>query len=148
KEEALLAMIDDWTRERTREIDGAASEASPRARLDAVLDALLGRREGGRQESQLQLELWALAQRNRNVARRLARAQRDRRDLLISAADLAQKAGALPASVDVEALAGAILALHDGLVVQGSLGRNGAARKQLEAVLELFIDRDALEATG
>lgn len=144
KEEALLALIDDWTRERSRALRQAA-EAPAQRRLDAVLDALFN---GSRQEQQLQIELWSLAQRNRNVARRLAKAQREWQKLLAAAARNARSSGLLPTGTDTDALAGAILALHDGLVVQGSLGRNGSARKQVDAVLALFAGENRLRAAG
>lgn len=145
KEEALLALIDDWAQDRSRALTEAAQRGrSPRARLSSLLGALLN---GGhtRSEKRLLLEFWAQAERNPRVARRLSGAQREWRRLLLPAIERAQQAGDLAASADGDALSDTIIALHDGLVVHGS-ARSG--RKQAEAALGLVLGRTALRATG
>jgi len=142
KEEALLALVDEWVESRTRRLQKAAGAAS----VVALVSDLLSSSTNGRSEPRLLLEFWAQGERSANVARRLAAAHVTWRNLVARAVGGAQEAGDLPADVMPEALAGMLLAVHDGLVVRRCLGAR--AREEASAVLALLGRQGRLRATG
>jgi AcrR family transcriptional regulator len=142
KEEVLLALVDGWAERRTRRLQRVA-ETAPVA---ALLEAFLASEGNDRTEPRLLLEFWTQAGRNAGVARRLSSAQAAWRDLLARAIERAQQAGDAPAGVSAEALAGALLALYDGLVVTRCLG--AARDDDAHAALALLAGQTPLRATG
>ena len=151
KEDALLALLDDWTRDRTRRLEQAADgDRPPEAALNALLETLLSLEATDRWEQRLLLEFWSQGERNPKVGRRLARAHRFWRRLLARAIGAAQEAGALPATVAADELAEVALALHDGLVVRRCLGAatGASARGRASAALALLAGSRTLRLTG
>ena len=133
KEETLLALLDDWARERTRQLREA-----PR---DDLLDTLLVPETGGGWGPRLLIEFWEQAGRNKRVQGKMAAVERSWRRLL------QERLAANGQGAQAAQLA---LALHHGLVVQGCLGQVSRARaKECATAIESLIARPkALRRAG
>jgi hypothetical protein len=114
--------------------------------LADLLDALLDPEADGR----LLLEFWEQAERNPDVRRRLAGAYGDWRRTL--AAQLYRARDGEPGVWQrmPEAVADALLALHDGLVLQTALGltTQASASERAKAVLTLLAGPRPLRAAS
>lgn len=151
KEDILLALVDDWTRDRSqRLVEAADGSRSPEAVLIDMLEALFSPQASEGREQRLLLEFWSQGERNPTVGRRLARAQRSWRRLLVQAFSRAQEAGAFASDVAPEEAAAVALALHHGLVVQACLrvSTGASARGRASAALALLAGRGALRRAG
>jgi AcrR family transcriptional regulator len=123
KEEALVALLDDWATERTARLREAPREA--------LLETLLVQETGGGWGPRLLVEFWEQAGRNKRVQHKMAAVERSWRKLLQERFG-SNGSGALAAQL--------ALALHHGLVVQGCLGQVSRARaKECAAALESLI---------
>ena len=148
KEEVLLAVVDDWVRDRSQRLAKVAN--SKRAAGTALIDtieALLIPDDDAGWEPRFLLEIWSQGQHNREVGRRLAEAQRRWRELLVQAFRRAQEAGALPAGVTPESAAAVALALHGGLVIAAPLP-DALTGESLSAALALLAAPTALRRSG
>lgn len=114
KEEALLAVLDEWVRQRTARFERALAPVPSPTASNSPGKALLPT-EGRHREGRLLLELWCQAERRPQARRRLAQAYRSWHKLLARALPRDQ-------SVVPERAAWAVLALHDGLLAQDALG--------------------------
>ena len=148
KEDVLLAVVDDWIRDCSQRLTKVANGtgAAGTALID-MLEALLVPDDGTGWEPGLLLEIWSQGQRNREVGRRLAEAQRRWRELLIQTFRRAQEAGGLPADVTPESAAAVALALHGGLVIAAPLP-DTLTRESLGAALALLAGPTALRRSG
>ena len=148
KEDVLLAVVDDWIRDCSQRLTKVATGtgAAGTALID-TLEALLVPDDGTGWEPGLLLEIWSQGQRNREVGRRLAEAQRRWRELLIQTFRRAQEAGALPADVTPESAAAVALALHGGLVIAAPLP-DPPTRESLGAALALLAGPTTLRRSG
>ena len=148
KEEILLALVDDWVRDRSQRLTKVANgKGAAGAALNDTLEALLVPDGGTGWEPRLLLELWTQGQRNREVGRRLAEAQRRWRELLVQAFRRVQEAGTLPAGVTPESAAAVALALHGGLVIAAPLP-DSLTRESLSAALALLAAPTTLRRSG
>jgi len=150
KEDVLVALVDDWTAQRSERLSEALSGGRRAAAgLAGVLDALFAPETDGWQP-RLMLEIWSQGERNAQVKRRLARAERSWRRLLSGAFERAQQAGSFPSEVTPEAAAETVLALHQGLVVRASLrlSTKASSRERASAALALLTGRKTLRRAG
>lgn len=148
KEEVLLAVVDDWVRERSQRLAKVAnSKRAARTALIDTIEALLIPDDDAGWEPRFLLEIWSQGQHNREVGRRLAEAQRRWRELLVQAFRRAQEAGALPAGVTPESAAAVALALHGGLVIAAPLP-DALTGESLSAALALLAAPTALRRSG
>ena len=148
KEEVLLAVVDDWVRERSQRLAKVAnSKRAARTALIDTIEALLIPDDDAGWEPRFLLEIWSQGQHNREVGRRLAEAQRRWRELLVQAFRRVQEAGTLPAGVTPESAAAVALALHGGLVIAAPLP-NALTGKSLSAALALLAAPTALRRSG
>jgi len=117
KEEVLLALVDAWAGERSRQLQEAAPED--------LLETLLVPETSGGWGPRLLLEFWQQAGRSRRLQQKLGSIERSWRKLLEErlAGDQRSTRGVAPAIT-----AQLALALHHGLVVQGCLGQISRAR--------------------
>ncbi len=148
KEEALVALVNEWTRSQTQRLQKEAkSSRSPQAALLALLEALFAV-DGG--ERWLLLEFWAQGRRNPKVGKRMSGCYRAWRKLLTSAFRRAQLAGAFPSGTSAEAASEAVLVLHQGLMVQACLGEpyETLAREATSAMRRLVAGTGPLRKTG
>ena len=151
KEEILLALVEEWVRTRTRRLQEALDgDRRPTASLITLLETLLSPETTGGREARLLMELWSQAERNPKVRRRLARAYRSWRDLLVRAFARAQEAGVSASAATPEEAAAAALALHDGLVAGACLrlSPGALAPGRTSAALALLVGHRALRAAG
>jgi AcrR family transcriptional regulator len=145
KEDALLALLDEWARERSRSLaDASDGGRDVRAALRATLAALLVP-DG---EKRLLLEFWTQAQERPRVRRRLADAERSWRRPLVRALHDAQAAGILDSHGDTEALASAALAISYGLALQACLAGTSNAGRRADAAMALLLPPRALRRAG
>jgi AcrR family transcriptional regulator len=143
KEDALLALLDEWASARSRSLaDASDGGRDARAALRATLDALFAPDGGGR----LLLEFWTQAQESPRVRRRLAEAERSWRRPLAQALERAHAAGVLDA--EPEALASAALAFSYGLALQACLGGTSNAGRRADAAMALLLPPRALRRAG
>ena len=148
KEEVLLAVVDDWVRERSQRLAKVAnSKRAARTALIDTIEALLIPDDDAGWEPRLLLEIWSQGQRNREVGRRLAEAQRRWRELLVQAFRRTQEAGALPAGVTPESAAAVALALHGGFIIAAPLP-DALTGESLSAALALLAAPTALRRSG
>lgn len=147
KEEALLALVEEWVAART---DRLAQAAQPDGALGDLLGALLAGEGMTARDRLLLLEFWLQGARNPKVRAILTRAHRSWRRLLVPAFSRAQAAGALPAGVAAEEAADLALALHEGLMVQSCLdATNGSAlRERAGAALAMLAGPKWLRRAG
>lgn len=151
KEDILLALVDDWTGDRSQRLAEAVDGSRPPGvALAGMLEALFSPEARQEWEQRLLLEFWSQGERNPRVGRRLAQAQRSWQRLLVQAFRRAQEAGAFDPDVPAEAVAALALALHQGLVVQACLPAlaGASAREQARAALALLAGRQALRRAG
>ncbi len=148
KEEVLLAVVDDWIRDRSQRLTKVANgKGAVGTSLIDTIDALLVPDDGTGWEPRLLLELWSQGQRNREVGRRLAEAQRRWRELLVQTFRRTQEAGALPVDITPESAATVALALHGGLVIAAPLP-DPLTGESLCAALALLAGPTALRRSG
>lgn len=148
KEEVLLAVVDDWIRECSQRLTKVATgKGAAGTSLIDTIDALLVPDDGTGWEPRLLLEIWSQGQRNREVGRRLAGAQRRWRELLVQTFRRAQEAGALPVNVTPESAAAVALALHGGLVIAAPLP-DVLTGESLSAALALLVGPATLRRSG
>lgn len=96
-----------------------------------------------REKATLCLEIWAEATRNPAVAALNADFKHDVRGRLVGLFAAAKDRGALPAKVDVEAAAGMVVTLVNGLFVRRALGADAEYRRDVAhafAVIEAILD--------
>lgn len=117
KEEVLLALVDAWAGERSRQLQEAAPEA--------LLETLLVPETSGGWGPRLLLEFWQQAGRSRRLQQKLGSIERSWRKLLEERLASDQRSTSGVAPVVAAQLA---LALHHGLVVEGCLGQISRAR--------------------
>jgi AcrR family transcriptional regulator len=106
KEETLLALVDDWVRRRTTQIDGTEE------RHGDIVGALRSLLDGG--DAKVTREIHAQAERNPHVRALLADAYTRWQESLAARFRQAQAANLLRSDVPAEDLAAAALALRDG----------------------------------
>lgn len=114
KEDVLLALVDEWAAERSRQLQ----EAPP----GDLLETLLVLETSGGWGPRLLLEFWQQAGRSRRLQQKLSAIERSWRKLLEERL-ASDESGVAPAVV-----AQLALALHHGLVVEGCLGQISRAR--------------------
>ena len=151
KEEALLALVEDWTAAQTERLQQAAgSGGSAERALAGLIEALLTSEGMTARERLLALEFWLQGARNPKVRTVVSRAQRSWKRLLVPALARAQEAGVLPAGVAPDEAADLALALHHGLLVQACLDTtNGAVlRERAAAAIALLAGSKALRRAG
>ena len=150
KEEALVALLDEWAAYWSDRLTQALDTRLPPAvALFTLLNALLSVEAEGGWEPQLVLEFWSHAERSAPARRRLLQAQRSWRRLLAKAIAQAQQAGALATDVRPEAAAATLLALRDGLLVQACVGAPPPGPGELRtAVLTALLGAGAESASA
>jgi AcrR family transcriptional regulator len=115
KEQVLLALLDTWADERTRQLRAALPED--------LLETLLVPETSGGWGPRLLLEFWQQAGRSRRLQQKLGSIERSWRKLIEEGLSDGQRSGVAPAIT-----AQLALALHHGLVVEGCLGQISRAR--------------------
>jgi AcrR family transcriptional regulator len=117
KEEVLLALVDAWAGERSRQLQEAAPED--------LLETLLVPETSGGWGPRLLLEFWQQAGRSRRLQQKLGSIERSWRKLLEARLPGGGRSanGITPAII-----AQLALAMHHGLVVEGCLGQISRAR--------------------
>ncbi|MDP3768609.1 MAG: TetR/AcrR family transcriptional regulator [Dehalococcoidia bacterium] len=151
KEEALLALLDDWTAATSRRLKTAAGGSkSPHEALRRVLEALYSPETTTGVEPRLLLEFWSQAERTVEVRRRLAKAQRTWRRLLAEAFRRAQEPGLAGHDFSAASAADTALALREGFVAQACLAAptRASARERAAAAAALFTNPRALRRAG
>jgi AcrR family transcriptional regulator len=124
KEETLLALLDAWIEERTRQL-GAAIAHPPETLAPALAKALSWHTT--EEEPQITVEFWSQARRNKRAGDRLADAYRTWNGMLAGALADTHNAGA----------ARAVLALFDGAALHAALdGAAGEVEIVAPAVVE------------
>jgi len=146
KEDVLLALVDDWAQASLERLAQAVAAKGPEAQLRSVLNTLFAQGERQSKERPLLLEFWSQAERNPNVARRLAQARQARRDLMVRAFRRAQRSGAFDTELSPEAAAELALSFHDGQVVQN--GARGAPWRGAKTALALLSRGSSLRDVG
>lgn len=144
KEDALLALVEDWSTEQTHRLEVAlGGGATPEAALRDVLETLLWADEATDRDRLLVLELWLQGARNPKVRAILDRARSAWRRILVVAFNRAQQRAPEPA-------ADLALALHHGLLAQACV--DGSAGPTLDeraaTALALLVEPQALRRTA
>ncbi len=122
KEAVLLVLIDEWAEACLIRLRAAARGRSPETIVVNLLGALLSPIRTGQGDSRLVLEFWAQAERSPRVRRRLSRAYRSWRAVLVEALRRAEEPGEARADLGAGMAADLALAFHDGLLLRNCLG--------------------------
>lgn len=122
KEDILLVLVDEWAETGLVRLRGADRGRSPETIVLNLLRALLSPIRDGQGDPRLVLEFWSQAERSPRVRRRLSRAYRSWRAVLVQALRRAEETGESRADVAAGMAADLALALHDGLLLRNCLG--------------------------
>jgi AcrR family transcriptional regulator len=117
KEQVLLALLDNWADERTRQLRAALPED--------LLETLLVPETSGGWGPRLLLEFWQQGGRSRRLQQKLGSIERGWRKLIEERLGDGQRTAGGVAPAITAQLA---VALHHGLVVEGCLGQISRAR--------------------
>lgn len=139
KEEIFLELLDVWTSQQSRRLKAFESMAAPAAALLETLESFLSFADGGDRWPRLLVEFWAQAQRSPKTRQSLRNAYDSWQGDLAAVFSRAMDAGVLPSSLDVEAAARMVLAVHDGLVVGHCMGDEWSRGASLRRVLGLLL---------
>lgn len=135
KEETLVALLDAWIADRSHRL-ALAVGGQPEAVLTSLAKSLSW--DEAAWETELLVEFWSQGQRSRAVGERLMGAYRSWQATLAEALSKAGGDDGSLAGLSLQASAGAMLAVADGLALQSCL-RLGPARSTLaQRTIEAF----------
>lgn len=139
KEEIFLELLGVWTAEQSRRLKDFEAQPVPAAALLETLESFLSYADRNGRWPRLLVEFWAQAQRSDRVRSSLQEAYASWRRDLSRVFREEVEAGVLSSSLDVEAAALMMLAVHDGLVVEHCLGDGRGRGASLRKVLGMLL---------
>lgn len=144
KEEIFLELLGVWTAEQSRRLKAFEAQPVPAAALLETLESFLSYADRDGRWPRLLVEFWAQAQRSDKIRGSLQDAYASWRRDLSRVFREEVEAGVLSSSLDVEAAALMMLAVHDGLAVEHCLGdgrgRGASLRKVLGMLLASLVE--------